>query len=270
MVRRLLFCFAFGAVLFSGCNQMPKECRKYSEKELLENIAFWYDWCVEGFYSNYFRCPHSIDELIIYLHGDYGIMPEQGCDKLFLERHFDDFRTESDDTMYVLYYRGDTLNYNIREPWSDKRLLIDCMGDESLPRWFDHNGDVYYIEGDVKEQLNAQIAELLVRLGYDKKEELLLLGDIFAESDFHDWNSFLSESPARPLFRYDAVSGLSLHPLFQERFSGIDSTYLSGLEEIAAACFSLYHADSLWFPACVPVKKKKGCPTGHPLLMAIY
>ena len=254
IARKHLIYLVLGAVLLSSCNRMPKECRKYSEKELLENIAFWYDWCVDGFYYNYFRCPHSIDELIMFLHDDYGIMPEQGCDKLFLERHFDDFRTESDDTMYVLFYCDDTLNYNIREPWSDKRLVIDYMGAMSLPRWFDHMGDVYYIDGDVKEQLNSQITALLVRLGYDKKEDLLLLGDVFTDSDFNEWDSFLKEKPARPLFRYDSVSGLSLHPLFKEHFAGIDSIYLSSLEKIAAACFSLYHADSLWFPAYAPAK----------------
>ena len=43
MVRKLLFCFGFGAVLLSGCNRMPKECRKYSEKELLESIADYFN-----------------------------------------------------------------------------------------------------------------------------------------------------------------------------------------------------------------------------------
>lgn len=254
MVRKLLFCFGFGAVLLSGCNRMPKECRKYSEKELLESIAFWYAWCSEGFYYNYLRCPSSFDELMVFMHGDYGIMSEQGCDKLFMEHHRDDFWAEGNDTSWVLYYQGDTLNYNILDPWSDSRLLIDYMGARTQPRWFDYEGRVHYIEGDVKEQLNSQITALLVRLGYDKREKLLLLGDVFAESDYHDWDSFMREMPARPLFRYDSVSGLSLHPLFQERFAGIDSIYLSGLEEIAGACFTLYHADSLWFPASIPAK----------------
>lgn len=254
--RRPLSCIAVGVLLLAGCSRMPKECRKYSDKELLGGIAFWYSWCAEGFYNCYLRCPRSMDELMVYLHGDYGIMSERGCDKLFLDCHWDDFKAEGNDTIWVLYYRGDTLNYNIYEPWSDKRLLIDYMGARTTPKWFDREGRTHLIEGEVRDQLRFQIASLIERLGYGVEiDNMVKLGDVFDESDFEEWFGSMYDRPAHPLFRYDTVAGLSLHPLFRERFTGIDSLYLAGLEEIAAACFSLYHADSLWFPALIPAKR---------------
>lgn len=246
MVRRLLFCFAFGAVLFSGCNQMPKECRKYSDEKMLEAVAFWFWWSADGYFNCYYHYPDCMDELLKDDEVGFG----ENCDGMFFIRHRKDFSWVANDTMWVLFYRGDTLNYDCRTLTARELLLDDFL---SGPRWFDRDGGVHLIMNDAYERLYDQIKALVKRLGYDDK--VLLLGDVLPHGELQPWHV---ERPACPLFRYDTVNGLSIHPLLQERFSNIDSLYLDGLEEIANVCISLYQADSLWFPACVPVKKRKG------------